>query len=240
MLPSGGRAARTVASLERVSERLVFPDAEAAADLLTFAGRAVRLGDGAVRLAAAGGVMVVTSAPLAPKGLMDSTPTVLGLRTFAIDPELECDLVVPADSLTAALDDARAIALPQSAVRAPWAGISPPRQGWTAAGELPAAVLAARAQFGIAAVADAVPVDAGEDAVRTVRAAVWGESDAELHGLARGVAFAAFALGFIGGDEIAVIRSSGPWTRITLRRGHVLVRGPVRSGLTAVRATGSI
>src|SRR3546814_2290602 len=44
-----------LASLGRVSPRLVFPDAEAAADLLTFASRAQHLGDGAVRLRAAGG-----------------------------------------------------------------------------------------------------------------------------------------------------------------------------------------
>ncbi len=52
-------------------------------------------------------------------------------------------------------------------------------------------------------------------------------------------AFAAFALGFIAGGEEAPVRRSGAWTRVSLTRGHVLVRGPVRSGLTAVRATGS-
>jgi hypothetical protein len=218
----------------------VFPDAEAAADLLTFASRAVRLGDGAVRLVAARGVLAVTSAPLAPRGLFDATPTILGLRVMSIDPELECDLVVPAESLTAALGDPHAVALPDSAVRAPWAGVSPPRGGWSESGSLSAATLAARAQWGIAAVADGVPTDAGEDAVRAVRAVVWGEPDDELGGLARGVAFTAFALGFIGGDERAVVRSAGAWTRVSLFRGHVLVRGPVRTGLTDVRATGRV
>jgi hypothetical protein len=222
-----------------VSARLVFPDAQAAADLLTFASRAAPLGDGAVRLRAAGGTLVVTSAPLAPRGLMDSTPTVLGLRAMAVDPELVCDLVVPAETLAPALDDARAVALPDSAVSAAWAGVSPPRGGWEPAGEVAASTLASRAQWGIAAVADAVPTDAGEDVVRAVRARVWGPPDEALAGMPLGVAFAAFALGFIGGEEQAALRTAGPWTRITLSRGHVLVRGPVRSGLTAVRRTGS-
>lgn len=221
-----------------MSPRLIFPDPLAAADLLTFASRASRLGDGAVRLRAAAGTLVVTCAPLAPRGLGDSTPTILGMRVMDVDPELECDLVVAADALTTALDDPAAVALPATALSASWAGVSPPRGGWAAAGELTASVLAARAQWGIAAVADRVPVDAGEDAVRTVRAQVWGPPDDALGGLPLGVAFAAFALGFIAGEETASLRSAGPWTRISLRRGHVLVRGPVRTGLTPVRRTG--
>ena len=54
-----------------------------------------------------------------------------------------------------------------------------------------------------------------------------------------GLAFAAFALGFIAGEEQALIRRNGPWTRVSLSRGHVLVRGTVRNGLTAVRTTGA-
>jgi hypothetical protein len=102
-----------------------------------------------------------------------------------------------------------------------------------------AAVLASRAQYGVAAVTDALPADAGEDVVRVVRAQVWGQPDEALGGLPLGTAFAAFALGFIAGGEMAAVRTSGAWTRVTLARGHVLVRGPVRSGLTAVRATGA-
>lgn len=222
-----------------MSARLIFPDPHAAADLLTFASRASRLGDGVVRLRGAAGTLAVTSAPLAPRGLLDATPTVLGMRAMAVDPELECDLLVPADALAAASDDAHAVALPESAVSAAWAGVSPPRAGWHVTGELDAAVLAARAQYGIAAVADGVPSDAGEDAVRAVRAHVWGAPDPDLHDLPLGTAFAAFALGFIAGEERAVVRTAGPWTRLTLARGHVLVRGPQRSGLTPVRRTGA-
>lgn len=220
-----------------MSPRLLFPDAPTASDALTFAQRAVRLGDGAVRLRAADGTLALTSAPLAPESLLDATPTVLGMRLVRVDPELECDLVVEASAL-APTDDPHELSLPETAVSAAWAGISPPRAGWESAGGIAAATLAARAQWGIAAVAEAVPTTAGEEVVRKVRADVWGRPDDELDGLPLGVAFAAFALGFIGGEEVAAVRRRGPWTRLTLTRGHVLTRSTVRNGLTGVRTTG--
>lgn len=227
-------------SLGRVPDRLVFPDPQAAADLLTFASRAKQLGDGAVRLRAADGTLVMTCAPLAPRDLLDPTPTVIGMRALAIDPELVCDLVVEASSLAVADDSSSEIVLPESALSATWAGISPPRSGWTAVGEVPASVLASSAQAGIAGVAEAVPRDAGEEIVQTVRARVWGASESALHGMPLGTAFAAFALGFISGEERAQVREAGAWRRLSLHRGHVLVRSTVRSGLTAVRSTGAL
>ncbi|WP_438352797.1 hypothetical protein [Microbacterium sp. CJ88] len=220
-----------------MSARIPFPDPDAAADALTFAGRAARLGDGGVRLQAAGGTLAMTAAPLAPRGLLDPTPTILALRALPVDPELECDLVVEASALRA-VDDVTLL-LPDTAVSPAWAGISPPRGGWSAMSPIEASTLASRAQWGIAAVAEALPADPGEDVVRSVRATVWGEADAALHDLPRGTAFAAFAMGFIGGQEEARVREGGSWVRLTLDRGHVLVRRPVRSGLTAVRTTGA-
>ena len=222
-----------------MSARLVFPDPPAAADVMTFASRATQLGDGAVRLRAVGGTLVISSAPLAPRDLLDPTPTVLGMRALAIDPELVCDLVVDASSLVVDDDDPSAILLPETAVSAMWAGISPPRAGWSQVGEVAASVLASRAQAGIAAVAQTVPRDAGEEIVQNVRAGVWGADEAAMGGLPLGAAFAAFALGFISGEEQAQVREAGPWRRLSLRRGHVLVRNTTRQGLTAVRATGS-
>jgi hypothetical protein len=221
-----------------MSQRLLFPDSDAAADALTFAGRTARIGDDGVRLQAANGTLAMTSAPLAPRGLFDATPTVLALRALPVDPELVCDLVVDPSLLTAAEDDPRAVVLPDVAISPAWAGISPPRSGWEPDPGIAASVLASRAQYGIAAVAEAMPADPGEDVVRTVRASVWGAPDDALGGLPLGVAFAAFALGFIAGEEEAAVRRAAAWTRVSLHRGHVLVRGPVRSGLTAVRETG--
>jgi hypothetical protein len=222
-----------------MSQRLIFADASAAADALTFAGRTARVGDGAVRLRAGEGTLTMTSAPFAPRGLFDATPTVLAMRALPVDPELVCDVVVDASSLLPAPDDAAQLQLPDAGLSPAWAGVSPPRGGWVPAGTIGASVLAARAQWGIAAVAESIPQNPGEDAVRAVRAAVWGVPDEALAGLPLGVAFAAFTLGFIGGEESAAVRVSGAWTRVTLRRGHVIARGPSRVGLTAVRETGT-
>ncbi|WP_127474736.1 hypothetical protein [Microbacterium sulfonylureivorans] len=219
--------------------RLLLADAESAADVLTFAGRADRFTDEAVRLQASGGVLVVTAAALAPRGMGDATPTVLAMRTLAADPELVCDLVVEASALSAAADDANAVQLPDTALSPAWAGIAPPRAGWTERAGVDASLLAAKAQGGIARVAEAVPTDAGEDVVRAVRASVWGAPDDELGGLPLGAAFAALSMGFISGAETARVFSSGPWTRVSLQRGHVVVRGPVAMGLTPVRRTGA-
>ena len=165
-----------------MSPRLLLADPASAADALTFAARAARFTVEGVRLQASGGVLAMTAAPLAPRGFGDPTPTVLALRTLAADPELVCDLVVDASALSASPDDPRALALPETALSPAWAGITPPRSGWDARPGIDASTLAAKAQGGIARVADAVPTDAGEDVVRTVRAAVWGAPDDELGG----------------------------------------------------------
>lgn len=221
-----------------MSQRLLLADPDSAADALTFAGRAARVTVEGVRLRADRGVLVMTAAPLAPRGFGDPTPTVLALRTLAADPELECDLVVDASALRAVTDDPRALELPETALSPAWAGITPPRSGWDARPGIDASTLAAQAQAGIVRVAETVPTDAGEDVVRTVRAAVWGAPSDDLGGLPLGVAYAALSLGFISGSETARVFAIGPWTRISLTRGHVLVRGPVATGLTAVRRTG--
>lgn len=222
-----------------MSPRLLLADPESAADALTFARRAERVTVEGVRLQASGGVLAMTAAPLAPRGFGDPTPTVLALRTLGADPELVCDLVVEASALAAAAEDPRALELPETALSPAWAGITPPRSGWEALPGIDASTLAAKAQGGIARVAETVPTDAGEDVVRTVRAAVWGAPDEELGGLPLGVAFAALGLGFISGGETARVFASGPWRRVSLSRGHVLVRGPVATGLTSVRRTGA-
>lgn len=216
--------------------RLVLADSETARDVLTFVGRARQSSDEGVRLQAAGGVLALTAAALAPRGLFDQTPTVLAMRIVHADPELECDIVV--DELTAD-DDPRRLILPETGRSPAWAGVAPPRSGWSRVGELSAATVARRAQWGIAAVAHGTAPGAGEDAVRALRAAIWGEPDDELAGLPRGVSFAAHAFGFVSGEETVPVTQSARWTRLAFRRGHVLSRGPMATGLTPVRTTGS-
>lgn len=218
-----------------MAPRLLFRDEPSAVDALTFAQRAARVEDGVVHLRAGDGVLTMTAAALTPRGLLDATPTVIGMRVMAVDPELVCDLSVDAATL---LRTGSALVLPDTAVRAPWTGVSPPRTEWRPVGELSAGVLAVTAEHGVAEVATRVPPQAGEDVVRAVRTAVWGQDDPALHGLPRAVAFAAFTFGFLGGDETAPVRVSGAWSRVTLRRGHVLVRRQQVPGITPVRRTG--
>jgi hypothetical protein len=219
-------------------DRLRFADSRTTTDFMTFAGRARTLLETGVRVKAEAGLATLTVAPLAPRGLFDHTPTVLVMRIARVDPELVCDIVVDAQDLRVSEDDASSVILPETGLAPSWAGISPPRTGWHEDGAIGASVLAARAQWGIASVAENLPKDAGEDAVRATRAATWGVPDAELDDLPLGVAFAAFVMGLIAGDESVVVRRAGPWSRLTLNRGHVIVRGPARSGLGDVRVVG--
>ncbi len=211
-------------------------DPETARDVLTFVGRAARISDEGVRLQAKAGVLAITAAALAPHGLFDQTPTILAMRIVNADPELECDVVVA--SLSATEDD-RMLELPETGLSPSWAGIAPPRGEWQRESSLTASVIAQRAQWGISAVAHGTTSGSGEEAVRALRAAIWGEPDADLADLPRGMAFAADALGFISGEEDVPVMRSGRWMRLAFRRGHVLARGPVASGLTPVRGTGS-
>lgn len=222
-----------------MAERLVFPDRQAAADVMTFARRSARVGDAGLRLQANAGMLAMSTAALAPRGLLDATPTILGLRAVSVDPELQCDLAVDASALTLDAGDPCAILLPDRAISAPWTGIAPPRSGWERIGQLSSSVLAARGQLGISAVAAQLPAGAGEDVVRIVRAGVWSVPDPELAELPQGVAFAALTLGFIVGDEAVALFRAQAWTRLGFARGHVLVRRPARSGLTPVRMTGA-
>ncbi|PCE13690.1 hypothetical protein AUC47_07770 [Microbacterium sp. SZ1] len=219
-----------------MSSQLVLADAPTTKDVLTFVGRAGRISDEGVRLQATGGVLALSAAALAPQGLFDQTPTVLGMRVVHADPELVCDIVVA--SLTAT-DDERVLDLPETGLSPAWAGIAPPRGEWERIGSVAASVVAQRAQWGISAVARGATDGAGEEAVRALRAAIWGEPEDDLLGLPRGVAFAADAFGFISGEEDVAVMRSGRWTRLAFRRGHVLTRGPAAIGLTAVRGTGT-
>ncbi|MGO2747284.1 hypothetical protein [Microbacterium sp.] len=216
--------------------RLVLADSDTAKDVLTFLGRANQISDDGVRLQASGGVLAMTAAALAPQGLFDQTPTILAMRIVHADPELECDIVV--DEL-APDDDERMLRLPETGRSPAWAGVAPPRSDWVRASDLGADIVAQRAQWGISAVARGAAPGSGEEAVRALRAAIWGEPDEDLGGLPRGVAFAAHAFGFISGEEQVPVTVSGRWTRLGFRRGHVLSRGPVATGLTAVRDTGA-
>ena len=178
-----------------------------------------------------------------PAGVLDESATVLGLRTLALTEPAGFDAVVPMRSLLQRLERAQAdgttqIGLPMEVNTATWAAISPPRGGWSQQPGIDSALLESTAHAGIAEVAAAVPTGTGEQIVHRVRSEVWGRAIAGYDNIPGGAGFAALGLGFLppsgaaaatgsgndGESEQVRVYETGPWTRLTTRRGHVLVK----------------
>ncbi|CAN5587938.1 hypothetical protein BH09ACT4_BH09ACT4_14110 [soil metagenome] len=216
-----------------MSRSFVLADSQTLDDLQVFLARAARIEEGSVRLIAGSGVLAVYTAMFYPIGLLDESPTVLGLRTVALLPAADgtidtFDAVVPIRSLLTRLETAQAsgaltISLPMEVNTVTWAAISPPRGGWLPIGSTSATLLDAAARAGIDEVAAAVPTGTGEQIVRRVRSEVWSRPIVGLEHVPAGGGFAALALGFLGEDEVLIFET-GPWTRLTTKRGHVLVK----------------
>jgi len=215
-------------------QQLTLADSLSLGDLHTYLQRAGRVEDGSVRLVAGGGILAVYTAILYPRGILDESPTVLGLRTFALFETEDFDAVVPMRSLVDRIvraqdglvdDESRPVTMtrPPEVNTVTWAGISPPRGGWRTLGETDAATLESAARAGIEEVAQAIPEGTGEQLVQRVRSEVWGRGIDGLEYVPAGAAFGAYSLGFLGDDPVRLFET-GPWTRLTSRRGHILVR----------------
>ena len=222
-----------------MSQSFSLTDSQSLSDLTVFLLRSSRVLDGSVRLIASERVLAVYTAIFHPRGLLDTSPTVLGLRTFELSEPVEFDKVVPMRSLVERLkrleSTARDLSLPVI-VTVPlevntvtWAGISPPKGGWEPHGQTTASHLEAAARAGIDEVAAAVPEGAGELIVDRVRSEVWGRQVDGLEFVPTGAGFAAFSLGFLADDEPIQLLESGLWTRLSTSRGHILVRRKPRA-----------
>jgi len=217
-----------------MSRTFALPDSLSLSDLATFLGRAGRVEDGSVRLVAGSGVLAVYAAVFYPLGLLDSSPTVLGLRTFQLDDAPEFDAVVPVRSLKERLVRLQndvvdptapvTVTLPIEVATVTWAAISPPRGGWVPQGAADAPALDAAATAGIDEIAAALPENAGEQIVHRVRSEVWSRPVDGVESVPAGAAFAALSLGFLGEGEAVSLYETGAWTRLTTSRGHVLVK----------------
>ena len=217
-----------------MSQTISLVDSLSLGDLQVFLSRAQRVEDGSVRLISGSGVLAVYVAVLVPAGLLDDSPTVLGLRTFALTGADTFDVVVPVRSLIERLNRLQSeivdpgapvtVSLPMQVNTVTWAAISPPRGGWKSLESVEASVLESVAKAGIDEVAAAVPTGMGEQIVQRVRSEVWGHPIAGLEYVPAGAAFAGLALGFLGGTDPVRIYETGPWTRLTSERGHVLVK----------------
>jgi hypothetical protein len=217
-----------------MSQSFSLTDSLSLGDLQVYLSRASRVEDGSVRLISAAGVLAVYTAILYPRGLLDASPTVLALRTFALSEPVELDAVVPLRSLLDRIarlqtvpqpvDSPVAVTVPLQVSTVTWAGISPPRGGWASHGETDAARLENAARAGIEEVASVIPAGTGEQIVQRVRSEVWGRPVDGLDFVPAGAGFAAFSLGFLSADEPVALYETGPWTRLSTSRGHVLVR----------------
>jgi hypothetical protein len=217
-----------------MSQSFSLSDSLSLGDLQVYLARAGRVEDGSVRLVSAAGVLAVYTAILYPRGLLDSSPTVLGLRTFALTESVDLDVVVPVRSLSdrlvrleAAVTDAAApvaVTVPLQVSSVTWAGITPPRGGWTPHGSTQPGILEDAARVGISEVASVIPTGTGEQIVQRVRSEVWGRPIEALDFVPAGAAFAAVSLGFLSADEPVQLFETGPWTRLSTARGHILVR----------------
>jgi hypothetical protein len=218
-----------------MSQTFSLVDSLSLADLHVFLSRAGRVEDGSARLIAGSGVLAVYVAVFYPAGLLDESPTVLGLRTFALTSTDDTfDVVVPLRSflerlagLQGAVVDPTApvqVRLPMEVNTMTWAAISPPRGGWHALEPTESARLETVANAGIAEVAAAIPTGTGEQIVHRVRSEVWGRPIDGLEHVPAGGAFAAMTLGFLDADDAVRIYETGPWTRLSTQRGHVLIK----------------
>ncbi len=209
-------------------------DALALRDLQVYFARAARIENGGARLVAASGVLAVYVPVLTPAGILDTSPTVLGLRTFGLFDTSDFDEVVDVRAILERLahlvstiaDDGGAVTveLPAAGTAIMWTSISPPRGGWAPIGSASAADLEAVAKAGIDEVAAAIPAGTGEQIVHRVRSEVWGRPVNGFEHVPAGAAFAALSLGFLGGAGDVAILEAGSWTRLSTDRGHVLVK----------------
>jgi hypothetical protein len=236
-----------------MTAELALPDLAALADLETFIGRAKQIeAGGAVRLVAHGSVLAVYASALHGSG----APTVLALRVLELAEPSDVDATVSVAALTDrfALTD-RSLATkrvtpqtaggpiplalpPTTATGATWAGMVPPRSGWSMEGVLRADDLRRAARAGIDEVAAGTPQVAGAAAVAKLRALVWGRPLPDHDELPAGTAFAAEAFGFLSNlqsevfdqnaePDIVSLHRAGRWWRLSTARGHVLARAAV-------------
>jgi hypothetical protein len=205
-------------------------DEQTAADLQAYLARAKRLDpDGLVRLRAFGDVLAAYVAPIYSGNLMDSGPTVLGLRTCELAEPAEIDVLVP----IAAVQERLARQLAEGAdtkefkiqlvetQRAPWAGISPPRQGWEQVGTINESLLTQIARDGIAEVAASLPESVGGPIAARIRGEIWGRGIDLESKIPTGAAFAAAGLGFLTENEEVGLYQAEGWIRLSLSLIHI-------------------
>lgn len=200
---------------------------EALHDLRVFLQRSESVSDGVVRLRCSQGALRATVCTFAPLGILDTAPTVLGMRIFPALEQEQFDLLL---SGRAMLDrfahlnaEATAIGVPPTRETAAWAGQDAPQDDWQRVSDIDTAVLNGVALAGIAEVAQALPDHPGEILVREVREHVWNRNLDGCDIVTGAAALTGHILGFFGRDPVASVYQAERWTRVTTSVGHVLM-----------------
>lgn len=210
-------------------------DAGEAADLAAFLGRLLHYDKAAaVRLQGIGATLAVFGRP--------PSFEVLAIRTVRLADRAPDGLdttVSAGDLLESVTESAASLTVPAEVTGPPWAGLLPPRAGWS---EEPAALppQAVRAAVS-AAVAEfrtrterLDPAGRTRDALDRIGSEVWSRTVGDT-ALPVRAAHAAQSLGFLtrpatatASPEALALYSSGPWLRLRTPYGSIAVR---RSGL---------
>ncbi|AKL66188.1 MULTISPECIES: hypothetical protein [Streptomyces] len=230
-----------------MTEQLHFADSGEAADLAAFLGRLVHYDRAAaVRLQAGGGALAVFGRP--------PSFDVLAIRTvrLAAPVGMPLDLTVSAGELLESVDEAGASAVvPGPVTGPPWAGVLPPRGGWSQVPGLPGAeavrgaVAAAVAEF--RARDEALPPQHRTRSERDrIGREIWSRTLGDTELPLRAV-HAAQSLGFlrpvrtpvasasaeatgVRGPEPVALLASGGWLRLRTPYGSIATRRPGRVG----------
>ena len=225
---------------------LIFPNTQqgiaAASDLSTYISRARSLdANAAIRLTARGKVLAVFACSLAPETMLDSTPTILGMRALNLARPSTLDIVVDSaallDRLARIEESGMVLYLPPVTVHTEWAGKAAPLRGWEHIGNLGAEEFRRASRDGLAAIDKALPENPGSAVLTTVRSRIWSSPmvlehhpEFDGHTVPTGAAFALQVFGFLPEtftDELAVYTArtgSDSWMRVAAPGGHVLVR----------------
>lgn len=213
-----------------MNNRFILIDQESVNDLQAYLTRAKKLDpDGMVRLRAFGKTLAAYVAPIFAGSLMDSGPTIMGLRTTELAAEAELDSVVSISSVLDRLANLAAskkgltVELPE-ATRVSWAGVSPPRTGWIESGTINESLLTQIAKDGIAEVAQTLPEAVGGPIAARIRGEIWGRAIDLNSEIPTGAAFVAAGLGFLTENEDVSLFKADGWVRLSSFHGHVLAK----------------
>lgn len=215
---------------QRDGPGLLVPDADERAGLLAYLGHLIALDDrGSARLQADGTVLGVWGGP--PLDVVTLRPVALGRA-----PQGQLDITVSAQRLRecvqgAALDGH--VQLPAAVPGPAWAGLLPPRAGWSELATVPAAAVHDAVRVGVDAFRRRVDLlaegDRSQPALEAVAREIW--SRPVVAGVPLRAAHAADLTGLLPREGKVVVYESGQWSRLSCPGGSVALRRDGGAGL---------